>query len=296
MSIRAPAKLNLFLEVLERRTDGFHNIASILQEIALVDRIALRRIPGGEIRVRCATEAVPVDGRNLMVVAARRVQEETGTAWGVEMELEKHIPMGAGLGGGSSDAAAVLQALPGLWGMECRFEQRLAWAAAIGSDVPFFLHGGTCLCEGRGDRVRPLPCKGELEFVLAMPPWGIATAAAYGALEPEDFGCESADTLCEALAAGDGRAVGGALFNRFERPVCAMEPREAEVLAAARGAGFAAVCMSGSGSTVYGLVPPGGDGRALAEAVKGRCPYPIQTLCARTHRRGVHGRSAAGIA
>jgi len=269
LTVRAPAKVNLFLEVLARRPDGYHDLESIFAELDLADTLALRATDAPDIRLTCDHEGIPLDGRNLVVRAAELLRERCGVRRGVEMRLEKRIPAGGGLGGGSSDAAAALQGLNKLWDLGLDRTALLGCAAGLGSDVPFFLYGGTALCTGRGERVQPVPNACCLDLALVFPEWGIGTADAYRALEPDDFGSERSDRLREALAAGEMKGVADASFNRFERPVFALEPRERDLYEALGALGGATIRMSGSGSTLFALLPPGESAEALAGRARG---------------------------
>jgi 4-diphosphocytidyl-2-C-methyl-D-erythritol kinase len=167
LKYRAPAKINLVLEVLGQRDDGYHEIRSLVQTIDLCDVLAFE-LSGG-ISLKC-TEPALKTADNLMVRAADLLREATGSNKGATIRLEKHIPWGAGLGGGSSDAAATLLALNQLWGLKLADGDLIELAARLGSDVPFFIRGGAALIEGRGEEVKPLPSKSTRWFVLLVPP------------------------------------------------------------------------------------------------------------------------------
>lgn len=254
--LRAPAKVNLFLEILGRRADGFHDLESVFQELDLADELSVAANESGGIRLRCDDAGVPTDSRNLAVRAAEALRKAARVDAGADLVLRKRIPAGGGLGGGSSDAAAALIGLDKAWGLDWPRERLAAVAAEIGSDVPFFLYGGTCRCRGRGEEVTPAPNACALRFVLVMPEWPVGTADAYAALRPEDFGRRRADALLDALRDGNEAAAIAALHNGFEEPVFRLEPRERALYEALGALGFAAVRMSGSGSTLFGVVPP----------------------------------------
>jgi 4-diphosphocytidyl-2-C-methyl-D-erythritol kinase len=187
LSCRAYAKVNLVLEVLGKRSDGYHEIASIMQTVGIYDELSFRL--ANDIILEC--DAPDMHGEdNLVLGAARALQVYAAVKKGAVMGLIKSIPSGAGLGGGSSDAAATLVSLNRLWGAGLDLEQLSGIAAGLGSDVPFFLHGGTCLAEGRGEIVTPLPDASKLWFVIFKPPVPVPpkkTAALYSLLGERAF-------------------------------------------------------------------------------------------------------------
>ncbi len=166
LKMNAPAKLNLVLEVLGRRADGYHDIRSIMQTISLFDEISFK--PSARLELRCSVPELQTPD-NLVLKAAGALKSVTGYKGDVVIKLEKHIPRGAGLGGGSSDAAATLQGLNRLWELKLSYTDLLRIGASIGSDVPFFIKGGTCLVEGRGEIIYALPDISMAWFVLLKP-------------------------------------------------------------------------------------------------------------------------------
>jgi 4-diphosphocytidyl-2-C-methyl-D-erythritol kinase len=167
LKYRAPAKINLVLEVLGKRDDGYHKIRSLVQTISLCDVITFA--PADEISLECSEPALQ-NSDNLVVKAAELLKKVSGCSSGVRIKLEKRIPWGAGLGGGSSDAAATLLALNRLWELKLKTSELVEIAARLGSDVPFFIHGGAALIEGRGEKVTPLETAEPMWFVLLVPP------------------------------------------------------------------------------------------------------------------------------
>jgi 4-diphosphocytidyl-2-C-methyl-D-erythritol kinase len=266
LGLDARAKVNLFLEVIRRRTDGYHDLVSVFQEIDLADRLQVEPEDDGEIRLECTDPALPTDGRNLVVRAAERLRDEAGIRSGARFRLEKRIPCGAGLGGGSSDAAAALRLACRLWDLAEDRGVLAGIARQVGSDVPFFLWGGTCLCEGRGERVTPLPEAPGLPLVLVLPPWGISTASAYQALAGRRLGSRDAGPFLKALAADDREGMARESFNRFEEAVFELEPRQRRLHEALTGGGARAARLSGSGSAEWSLETTGAMETALREA------------------------------
>ncbi|HEY7835179.1 MAG TPA: 4-(cytidine 5'-diphospho)-2-C-methyl-D-erythritol kinase [Ktedonobacterales bacterium] len=264
--VPAFAKINLTLEVLGRRADGYHDLVSVLCTIALHDTIALRPAPAGTFSLVCDDPALAGDD-NLALRAARLLAAtlDPAPATGVAIELHKAIPVQAGLGGGSSDAAMVLAALYRLWDRHLSGEQFAALAARLGSDVPFFLTPGAALVRGRGERVEALPDIEPLWLVLLKPPVAVATAAAFGALTPADFGDGAAS---EAMAAAlldwqplppDGQELPlsgqelplDRLVNSFEPSILRDYPAVARAWEEFAAAGAPLVRLSGSGPTLY---------------------------------------------
>ena len=180
---RAPAKLNLFLEVLRKRPDGYHDIETVMQTISLYDELTLEAAES-EIRLVTDSAEIPRDSENLVVKAAELLSNHTGRALGATLHLHKNIPVSAGLGGGSSDAAAALVGLNRLWALELGRDVLHDLAAELGSDVPFFLYGGTAVCRGRGERVTPLADVPPMTYVVVCPPLTVSTREVYENLPP----------------------------------------------------------------------------------------------------------------
>lgn len=250
----APAKLNLFLEVLGKRPDGYHELATVMVAVSLFDTLRLRDDPAGRITLSCDDPALPSGAENLVVRAAEALRRAAGIERGVRIDLRKSIPAGAGLGGGSSDAAATLAALDRLWNLQTPPDRLDALAGELGSDVPFFLHGPAAVCRGRGEKVEPFRLPAALHFVLVCPPVGLATAAVYHGLTPPDRPRPIA-TVQKALAANDTAALGRAMFNRLQPVAEALRPELARVRHTLEDLGplLDGHLMSGSGSACYGL-------------------------------------------
>ncbi|MEO1001634.1 MAG: 4-(cytidine 5'-diphospho)-2-C-methyl-D-erythritol kinase [Cyanobacteria bacterium J06638_7] len=281
----APAKINLHLEVLGLRPDGFHELAMVMQSIELCDRLLLSASDEGSVVLRCDDPQLPCDGRNLVVKAAELLKTRAGRPdLGVRLELHKQIPLGAGLAGGSSDAAAALVALNALWdlGLDRPELQRLA--ARLGSDVPFCLPGGTQLCFGRGERLEAVPLAGAppLAVLLIKPAQvSVSTPWAYGLCRERRGGSylsaeEALERRREALRRGAlVRALqrGGALPPLRNDLQAVVEPELAPVrrgLALLRGLPDAlAVAMSGSGPSLFALFADLLQARAARERLAG---------------------------
>ena len=271
MWLLAHAKINLSLEVLRRRADGYHQVATIIHAVDLADRLSFE--PSDSLSLECSAPPAPAE-RNLAMRAARLLQHETGCTSGAAMVLEKRIPVGSGLGGGSSDAAATLKALDALWGLNLSTTRLLQLAACLGSDVPFFVRGGCALAEGRGEVITPLPSMSGWWAVLLPTFFNLPdkTSRLYGLLTEEDFGDGSA-TRALAQSLRDGTAlhrVVGEAGNVFERVALLAFPgleRQREALLDA-GAPFAR--LTGSGPTLFTLVESRHQGEAIFRRLKDR--------------------------
>ena len=267
----AYAKVNLTLTVGARRDDGYHEVSTVMQTVDLCDTLCLTAGEGG-LSMTCTDPTVPADESNLVLRAARLFFAETRRPVpNLRFELEKHIPSQAGLGGGSSDAAAVLLALRMFRAPGMPDEMLERMGAKLGSDVPFFIRGGTRRCTGRGERPRRLPPLREGWFVIVKPPEGFSTPEMYRRLDELPPEPPRPDSMTEALTAGDIRAVAAALYNSFERAV----PPDSAVWAirdALLTRGALGAQLSGSGSAVFGLFDREDAARAAADALRQRWP------------------------
>ena len=277
VTIRAPAKLNLSLAVLERRTDGFHEIESLMVPVDLADTLSVTAggSPGIRLRVRFAgplatprgrvlARDVPADATNLVVRAAAALAAEAGIEPALDIELVKQIPSGAGLGGGSSDAAAVLAAAAEAWGLDWPRERLAAIGVRIGSDVPWFFAGAAAIAAGRGERILPVAPLGPLFAVIACPREGLSTAAVYRACVPSRARAGEAAALAAALAAGDLQAAGPLVHNDLESPARKLAPDVEWLLADMARAGGLCPRLTGSGSACFTLCRTSAEARGIA--------------------------------
>ena len=272
--LAAPAQTNLFLEVPARRPDGFHELDTVFVALELADELELRPLPGGRIELQVeGGPDVPADSTNLAWRAAEALRQVAGRPeLGAALQLTKRIPAGGGLGGGSSDAAAVLRGLDRLWETGLGAARLHALAAGLGSDVPFFLAGGLQRGRGRGERLEPLPRPPRpLDLVLVLPGFPCPTPQVYRELAPWLPGPEgprSPAPLLAALAAGDPEAVGAELWNRLALPAFARWPRLSELERMLRARpGVTGALLSGSGSTLFALCASTDAAAGLATAL-----------------------------
>ena len=290
VSIAARAKVNLFLEIVGRRADGYHDIVSVFQEVTLADEVRALPAEDGVITCTCTDPELPVGEENLAVRAVSRLAEEAGLNRGICLHLEKRIPVGSGLGGGSSDAAASLRAACQVWGLPEEREVLARIAAELGSDVPFFLWGGTCLCEGRGERVTPVDRQGELDLMLVLPPWGISTVAAYHAVAGQRLGTRMVEPYLAALSCGDGQKIWEESYNRFETVMGSLEPRQVQLLGGLQEGLGGYARLSGSGSSVWCLLGQGRETDRIESLARGLGAPRVVSV------RAVSARQAGSVA
>ncbi len=265
LRLRAPAKVNLWLRILGRREDGFHTLETRMCPLSVADEVSIEPLAdSAESLLTCSDPSLPVDESNLALRALRLFEQGTGLRRPWRIHLEKHIPAGAGLGGGSSDAAAVLRGLNQLCGAPLPPGSLSEMAGSIGSDVPFFLDGGVCDATGRGEVVTPVAFPHELTFVLIKPPFGIPTPWAY------KHWASSKELV--GVGYGPQSCPWGAMVNDLERPVFQkylllpalknwlLQQPETQV-----------ALMSGSGSTMFAVVRDGQAAGQLAERAQAWC-------------------------
>jgi 4-diphosphocytidyl-2-C-methyl-D-erythritol kinase len=248
--LKTAAKVNLTLEVLGRRADGYHEIATVMQAVDLSDRITLD--DADDLELRSSSPDVPTDARNLAMRAAVALRQAAAVDRGVRIGLDKRIPVAAGLGGGSTDAAGVLVGLNRLWGLRWPVERLEEVAATLGSDVPFFLRGGTALATGRGEKVEALRGR-SLALVLVNPKFPASTAEMYGRLTPAMYSDGGATRALVAVLGRSPARVAASLYNGMEAAATGVFPQIAQMRAALLAAGALGALMSGSGPTVFGM-------------------------------------------
>ena len=261
----APAKLNLFLEVTGKRPDGYHALETLMLAVNLFDTLELADDPTGRIGLVCEPEGLPTDERNLAYRAAQKFAPR-----GARMRLTKRIPHEAGLGGGSSDAATVLQMRGGTPAM----------AADLGSDVAFFFHAPAAWCTGRGEMVEPESPGGRFDFVVVKPAGGLSTAEVYRHLKLPSAS-RSGDAARAALRRGSPEELAGGLFNRLEAAACDLSPAVADVIQRLRRCEPLAVQLTGSGSAVFALCRNGTDADRVA--VQFRASWPSGEVLPRVY-------------
>lgn len=283
------AKINWILKILGRRPDGFHELRTVLQTVSLCDQLSFERTTGSGLELEVYGREAPADESNLICKAAELLRPSARRPGGVRVALKKQIPLGAGLGGGSSNAAVALMALDQLWDCRCSREQLQRFAAQLGSDVPFFLLGGMAKASGRGEILHPLPDLGQAQSLLLLYP-GVEISAAHAYSlgnwsrwdEASVLTSRSAETkiqrFCQAVHSRQGlRPV---VENDFEAPLYKLYPALRRAREALMEAGCRGTLVSGSGSTVLGLGDAGGLEGVLRKAEQRKAGelFPCRTL------------------
>ncbi len=279
LSRPAYAKVNLTLDVLAKRPDGYHNLESVFQEVSLHDDITLRLGTREPWKVKCNLPNIPCDERNLVWKAADAFCKECAfDPQGLTIEVYKRIPSEAGLGGGSADAAAVLMCLNERLEKPLSVQSLIDLGARIGSDVPFFILGGTAYAQGRGERLRKIEAKGKLHYVLVKPELSFSTPKLFAKLDsctithrPDQLGME------EALLSHDVDTVAGKLCNVFELAVVTDHPEISDIKELLLKQGALGAQMTGSGSVVFGVFSSEEDAETCGQALRSR--YPNTFVC-----------------
>lgn len=266
----AHAKLNLTLDVVGKRPDGYHDLNMIMQEITLGDQISLTLGTGEPWRVLSGSGEIPCDDTNLCIKAARLFFDATGLdPQGLTVEIQKNTPVCAGMGGGSADGAAVLRLLQQHYNQPLSEEQLYQIAEQVGSDVPFALFGGTALAEEKGQiltRISPMP---SCHIVLCKPPFPISTPELFRAIDSEDISARpDTDKMMKALRAGDIPEISRNLYNVFEPVVARTHPEIGEIKKIMLSSGALNACMTGSGPTVFGIFEQETDAEGCYKSLK----------------------------
>ena len=260
----APAKVNLFLEILGKRADGFHEIATLMLAIDWCDELTFESAPDDRISLTTNEPALDTGPGNLVCRAAEMLRTHVGSRAGAAIRLVKRIPWAAGLGGGSSDAAATFRGLNKLWGLNLPPAELSQLAGRLGSDIPFFLNGPAGWATGRGEVIEPAPVGASFEMVLVKPEEGLGTADVYRRLRVPARPANG-DAARAALASGDAEQLGAALHNRLQEPAFELSPVVAGWHRRLTALGTAGTLMSGSGSCLFALCRNAGEARRVAD-------------------------------
>ena len=266
--VKAPGKINVFLKVGALLDDGYHDVATAYQAVSLFEDV--RATPADDFSVSFTgsidTSALAVDGTNLAIRAATLLAHRAGYRRGVHLDIEKHVPIAGGMGGGSADAAATLLACDTLWGTDLGRDELMELAATLGSDVPFALAGGTAIGTGRGDKLSPALAAGQFQWVLALADFGMSTPEVYSELDrhrdrhaqdifPAAIAPQVDTGVLQALRAGDPHMLAEAMHNDLQAPALHLEPELASVIQLGEENGALAGIVSGSGPTIAFLAP-----------------------------------------
>ncbi|MBO1582635.1 MULTISPECIES: 4-(cytidine 5'-diphospho)-2-C-methyl-D-erythritol kinase [Bacillus] len=278
--VKAPAKINLSLDVLGKRQDGYHEVKMIMTTIDLADRLELTELSEDRIEIVSHNRYVPDDQRNLAYQAAKLLKERFQVKRGVSISIEKTIPVAAGLAGGSSDAAATLRGLNKLWNLGLTIDELAELGAEIGSDVSFCVYGGTAIATGRGEKIEHIKTPPSCWVILAKPHIGVSTADVYGNLQLNRVTHPDVEQMVECINSGDYKGICGAVGNVLEDVTFTMHPEVARIKAQMKRFGADAVLMSGSGPTVFGLVHHDSRMHRIYNGLKGFCEqvYAVRLL------------------
>jgi 4-diphosphocytidyl-2-C-methyl-D-erythritol kinase len=283
IKLPAFAKINLGLRVLDKRADGYHELDTIFQTVSLHDTLNLLPADDSQIIFSCDDRTLPTDAQNLVVRAARALQQRFAPAKGACIRLEKKIPARAGLGGGSSDAAVALMGMVRLWQLNPSVEELKQIAAKLGADVPFFLHGGTARGTGIGDRLEPLPDAPEAFLLIIKPNAHISTADAYKRLDERALTSQNSKTILSRSAAQKVFDISSfaSLQNDFEAIAFGLETEIERAKAALLRAGAGGALLAGSGSAVFGVFDSEDAQRRAIQAIEleaGWRVFPCRTV------------------
>lgn len=256
LNLKALAKINLGLDVLRRREDGYHEVRMIMQTIHLYDKIQIRKLPKPGIEVTTNLYYLPVNENNLVYKAAKLLMDEFQIPEGVHIGLKKHIPVAAGMAGGSSDAAAVLFGVNRMFRLGLSRQQLMVRGVKIGADVPYCILRGTALAEGIGEKLTSLPPAPKCPVLIAKPPISVSTRMVYENLKLNESTVHpDIDAVISAIEAGDGRAMAEHMGNVLESVTCVRYPVIGQLKDIMVKYGAINAMMSGSGPTVFGLFP-----------------------------------------
>lgn len=277
---KAPAKINLSLDVLYKREDGFHELEMVMTTVDLADRIALKSLPEDQIVIRTTNGVLPLDRRNHAFQAAKLIKETFAIETGVEITIEKKIPIAAGLAGGSSDAAATLRGLNRLWDLNLTLEEVAELGSKVGSDVPYCVHGGTAFVSGRGEKVEPIGEMPQCWVVLVKPRVGVSTGSVFSVLSFDTVTHPDTAGMVAAIKAKDYARMTQKVGNLLEEVTIARHPDIERVKEKMLKFGADAALMSGSGPTIFALCDKYSRAQRVYNGLKGFCDevYLVRTL------------------
>lgn len=268
---RAYGKINLGLDVVRRRADGYHEVRMIMQTVSIYDRVELEKTERAGIELKSNLDWLPVDEGNIAYRAADMIRKEFHIRQGIRLRLEKHIPAAAGMAGGSADAAAVLQGMNELFSLGLSEQELRACGVKLGADVPYCIMGGTALAEGIGERLTRLPALPACQLLIATPQVRVSTKLVYEKLRADELRQHpDIDGMAEAIRRGELSGVISRLGNVLETVTASEYPIIEEIKALMRECGACGALMSGSGPTVFGIFENRETARRAAEAIKGK--------------------------
>ncbi|MFC5452656.1 4-(cytidine 5'-diphospho)-2-C-methyl-D-erythritol kinase [Paenibacillus aestuarii] len=278
---KAPAKINLSLDVLHKREDGYHEVEMVMTMVDLADRIEMQELPRDTIIISSQAGYIPLDEKNLAFQAARLIKDRYDVKQGVYIHLDKKIPVAAGLAGGSSDAAATLRGLNRLWQLNIPMKELQELGAELGSDVPFCVTGGTAVARGRGEKLEPIASPPQCWVVLAKPPINVSTSEIYGKLNARGIKHHpSTANVLEAIREKQFDQLCDELGNVLEEVTLDLYPEVRHLKECMQKLGADGVLMSGSGPTVFGLVSKEAKVPRIYNGLRGFCKdvYAVRML------------------
>ncbi|KAB8126489.1 4-(cytidine 5'-diphospho)-2-C-methyl-D-erythritol kinase [Gracilibacillus oryzae] len=270
-SEKAPAKINLTLDVLYKRPDQYHEVEMVMTTVDLADRIELFLLESGQIKVESDSRFIPNDERNLAYRAAKLLKERFLIKKGVIIKIDKQIPVAAGLAGGSSDAAATLRGLNRLWNLNLTMDELAVIGSEIGSDVSFCVYNSTAIAKGRGEKITELPPPPQCWVVLAKPSQGVSTQSVYQSLRLDQLDHPDTGGMIMAIKNADYQGICTRLKNVLETVTLPKNPEVQQIKSQMLRSGADAVLMSGSGPTVYGLVKHESRAIRIYNSLRGFC-------------------------
>ncbi|MRG88170.1 4-(cytidine 5'-diphospho)-2-C-methyl-D-erythritol kinase [Salinibacillus xinjiangensis] len=277
---KAPAKINLTLDVLHKRDDGYHEVEMVMTTVDLYDQIQLSELNKDTIQIYSEKRYVPDDYRNLAYQAAELIKSKFNIQTGIKISIFKQIPVAAGLAGGSSDAAAVLRGLNTLWNLGLSYDQLAEIGTEIGSDVAFCVYGGTALAKGRGEQIEKLPSVPSCWVILAKPTIGVSTKSIYERLNLNRLNRINTEAMITAIKNGDYQGMYQNLGNVMESVTLDMHPEIKQIKEQMIQSGADNVLMSGSGPTVFGLTRKQTRAERIYNSLRGFCEevYVVRML------------------
>lgn len=273
LTLKAHGKINLGLDVVRRLENGYHEVRMIMQSVELADIVTLRRLPENKIVIKADREDIPCDKDNLAYKAAELLRERFSLREGIEIILEKHIPVAAGMAGGSADCAAVLKGMNELFELGLTEEELQKEGVKLGADVPYCIMGGTALSEGIGERLTRIKTPPECVLLLAKPNMNVSTKYVYDQLDAQDIRRHpDIDGMLEDIASGKLEALCDKMENVLESVTGKAYPVIGEIEAVMKGKGALQAVMSGSGPTVFGIFRKREEAEAAGEIIRGNKP------------------------
>jgi 4-diphosphocytidyl-2-C-methyl-D-erythritol kinase len=250
---KAPAKINLALNVLNKREDNYHNLHMVMTTVDLYDRLKFEKIEKDEIILTCNIPYVPVDQRNFVFKAAKLIKGKYEIKQGIRIYIQKNIPVAAGLAGGSSDAAATIRAMNKLFRLNMSFEDMVEIGAQVGSDVPFCIYNKTAIAEGRGEILTPLPRAPRCWVILIKPQFGVSTKEVFDNLNINEVEHPNVEAVIQSIQNQDYSQLCSSIGNSLESVTFKLYPEVKEIKEKIMKFGVDAVLMSGSGPTIFAL-------------------------------------------